>query len=373
MKILSRKVAIIGAGNGGVSIGAFLSLRGCEVNIYDKFPSVLGGIAKTGGIELKGVSLNGFAKFNRITNNITEAIEGCHVIMVVTPAFAHKEIARECAPYLMSGQHVILNPGRTAGAIEFYKTARDVNPEAEFVVAEAQTLIYACRKTGPSEATIFKVKDDVTVAALPATETDEILAELNVFYPEFTKAENVLETSFLNVGSIFHPAPTILNIARIEAKEDFEYYMEGISPCVGNVLEMLDSERVAVAKAFGVKTLTVKEWLDDAYEVKFNDTDSIYDAVQKQVGYHGIMAPKDPRTRYITEDVPMSLVPLSEFGHATGVATSTMDAMIDLANIIHKADYRKTGRNLKSLGIEGLDIESLKRFVNEGIGSVIKH
>ncbi len=364
---MNRNIAIIGAGNGGVSIGAFLSLNGCNVNLYDKFPKVLEDIKKAEGVKLKGVSLTGFAKFNRITDNLAEAIEACKMIMVVTPAFAHKELAEECAPYLTSGQHIILNPGRTAGAIEFYKTVKKVNPEADFIVAEAQTLIYACRKSGPAEATIFNVKKEVTLAALPATRTEEVLADLNEFYPEFTKAENVLETSLLNIGSIFHPAPAILNIARIEAKEDFEYYMEGISPCVSNVLEKIDSERVAIAKALGVKTLSVKEWLEDAYEVKFQESDSIYDAVQKQPGYRGIAAPKNPHARYITEDVPMSLVPLAEFGHFLDIPTPTMDTVIDLANVLHKTDYRKKGRTFKSLGIEGISLETLKKFVNEGV------
>lgn len=363
---MKSNVAIIGAGNGGVSIGAFLSLKGCSVNLYDKFPKALEDIEKAGGVDLKGVSLTGFAKFNKVTGDLAEAIEDCGLIMVVTPAFAHRDLAEECAPYLNSGQHIILNPGRTAGAIEFYRTVKQVNPEADFVVAEAQTLIYACRRSGPAEATIFKVKKDVTLAALPATRTDEVLADINEYYPEFTKAENVLETSLLNIGSIFHPTPAILNIARIETKQDFEYYMGGISPCVSNVLESIDRERVEIAKALGVKTMSVKEWLEDAYEVKFQESDSIYDAVQKQSGYRGIAAPKNPNTRYITEDVPMSLVPLAELGHALGIPTPTMDTMIDLANVLHKTDYRKTGRNLGSLGIERVELDALKKFVNEG-------
>lgn len=361
-----NRVAVLGAGNGGLSIGAFLSLSGCSVQLFDKFPAAIEQIREAGGVTLKGVSRTGFAKFDMITTNVVEAIEGCRMILVVTPAFAHRELAETMAPYLDRGQKIVLNPGRTAGAIEFHMRAKVINPKADFVVAEAQSLIYACRKTGPAEVTIFKVKNEMALAALPATRTEEVLQELKPFYPQFIAAENVLETSLLNIGAIFHPTPALLNIARIENKELFEYYMDGITPCVSNVLERIDAERVAVAKAFGVKTMTCIEWLEDVYGSPHTDSDSIYEAVQKQDGYRGIKAPQNPFARYISEDVPMSLVPLAEFGRITGVPTPTMNLMIDLANLIHQKDYRAEGRTLARLGLEGVFLDDLKKFVATG-------
>ncbi|MDD2206681.1 MAG: NAD/NADP octopine/nopaline dehydrogenase family protein [Aminobacterium sp.] len=361
-----NKVAVLGAGNGGLSMGAYLSLRGCSVHVFDKFPAAIEDIQAAGGVTLKGVSLTGFAKFDVITTSIPEVMDGCDVILVVTPAFAHRELATKMAPYLTKGQKVILNPGRTAGALEFYLTAKDVNPEADFIVAETQSLIYACRKTGAAEVTIYKVKKEMELAALPAYKTKEILAEMLPYYPQFIAAENVLETSFLNIGAIFHPTPALLNIARIEGKDLFEYYMDGITPCVSNVLERIDAERVAVASALGIETMTCIEWLEDVYEIPHMDGTSIYEAVQKQEGYRGIEAPKNPFARYISEDVPMSLVPLAEFGRIVGVPTPTMNLMIDLANLVHKTDYRERGRTLARLKLEGVSVEDLKKFVTDG-------
>jgi opine dehydrogenase len=361
-----NKVAVLGAGNGGLSMGAFLSLKGCHVNIFDKFPAAIEDVKKAGGVMLKGVSSTGFAEFKTITTHIEEAIDGCNVILIVTPAFAHRELAQKMAPYLTSGQKIILNPGRTAGAIEFYMTVKSTYPNANFVVAETQSLIYACRKTGLAEATIYKVKKEMALAALPAYKTPEILEELKPYFPQFIAAENVLETSFLNIGAIFHPTPALLNIARIEGKELFEYYMDGITPCVSNVLERIDAERVAIADTLGVKTMTCIEWLEDVYEIPHMSGTSIYEAVQKQESYRGIEAPKDPFARYISEDVPMSLVPLAEFGRIAGVPTPTMNLMIDLANLVHQTDYREKGRTLSRLQLEGVCLGDLKKFVTDG-------
>lgn len=355
-----KKVAIIGAGNGGVSMGAYMALRGASVNIYDKFPQALDHLKEKKGIELKGVSLNGFASFNVISTNIEEVIEECELIMVVAPAFAHRDIAQACAKALVDGQTIVLHPGRTGGAMEFYKIVKEINPSVNVSIAEAQTLIYACRRTGPTEATIKGVKNKVSVAAIPSKDTEKVVLKLNEFYEQFVPAKNVLETSLLNIGAIFHPTPSILNIGRIECKEDFEYYHEGISPCVGKILEKIDEERIAVANAFGIKTISTAEWLKEAYGV---DGDMIYNAVQLNKAYSGIAAPKDSKTRYITEDVPMSLTPISELGTLANVDTPTIDNIIKIASIMHNVDYRANGRTMERMGIEGMNCDEIKKYV----------
>ncbi|GAH76920.1 unnamed protein product, partial [marine sediment metagenome] len=58
---------------------------------------------------------------DKVTNDIKLALEGAELIMIVTPANAHAKIAKDCAPHLKGNQVVILNPGRTGGALEFDK------------------------------------------------------------------------------------------------------------------------------------------------------------------------------------------------------------------------------------------------------------
>jgi opine dehydrogenase len=359
------KVAIIGAGNGGVCIGAYMARKGATVNLYDKFDAVVAPIREKGGVDLKGVEGEGFAPFALATDNLSVAIHGCHLLMVVTPAFAHKELAEICGPLLTEGQIVVLNPGRTAGAIEFYSTARKRGGN-HFIVAEAQSLVYACRRTGTTEGTIYKVKNTMPLATMPASDIEKALAVLRLFYPQFIAMKDTLETGLLNIGAIFHPGPTLLNIARVESKNRFRHYIDGITPCVGTLLDAIDAERCAVAAALDTPTLTTVQWLKSVYGEDIQDTVGIYEAVQKQSAYKEIMASNDPYVRYITEDVPMSLVPLSELGKIVGVSTPAMDAVITITSMIHKTDYRKNGRNLTALGLERMDKKALRAFVENG-------
>ena len=62
----------------------------------------------------------------------------------------------------------------------------------------------------------------------------------------------------------------------------------------------------------------------------------------------------------------MSLVPIAEFGRVFGVKTTTTDALIDLANVIFKIDFRKTGRNLVRLGMDNLTLDEIRNVFIDG-------
>ena len=72
------------------------------------------------------------------------------------------------------------------------------------------------------------------------------------------------------------------------------------------------------------------------------------------------------KMRYLTEDVPYGLVPLSGLGKMFNVSTPTIDAIIHLASLINQTDYMKVGRTVEKLGIARLNVEQLHKFVNKG-------
>ena len=156
----------------------------------------------------------------------------------------------------------------------------------------------------------------------------------------------------------------ILNAARIETTAGhFQFYLEGISPSVAKVLEKVDSERCRVMEQFGVEPLTAKEWLNYAYDVIGSN---LYEAIHNNAGYQGIYAPPSIMNRYILEDVPMSLVPISSFGKMFNLDTPIIDAVVYLANAMLGRDFWREGRTVKSLGLEGRSLKEILRYVEEG-------
>ncbi|MBP5211225.1 MAG: NAD/NADP octopine/nopaline dehydrogenase, partial [Pyramidobacter sp.] len=213
---MKTPVAVIGAGNGGTAISAYLASLGVDVNLCDLFPQYLTEIEKNGGIDLTVNGTTSRQTLNMITTDVPAAIADARLIMVVTPSFTHKLIAEAAAGALKDGQIVVLNPGRTGGALEFLNTIRAKGCTADIIVAEAQTLIYSCRRTSGAAVEIYGVKKKVDLGAFPANRTQEALEAVNAYYPQFQPAKNCLQTSLSNIGALFHPTPVLLNVGRIE-------------------------------------------------------------------------------------------------------------------------------------------------------------
>ncbi|MGE5575937.1 MAG: NAD/NADP octopine/nopaline dehydrogenase family protein [Syntrophothermus sp.] len=347
--------AVIGAGNGGQAMAAYLALKGHRVTLFNRSRPTLEKIGKRGGITLEGV-LTGFARGLELTDDPARAVHGADIVMVTTPAFAHRKLAASLAPHLVDGQIVVLNPGRTLGTVEFECELRANGCLADVTVAEAQSLLYACRAVEPGLVKVFSIKRSVPLAAFPAERTGEVLEAINHIFPQFVPAPSVLHTGLGNIGAVFHPAPVILNAGRIESGQPFEHYREGITPGVATVLEALDAERLEVAQAYGMNLPSAREWLGETYGAT---GDTLYAALQATEAYRGLSAPGDFQTRYLREDVPASLVPIASLGREAGVATPVIDSIIMLASSLVKVDFWASGRTLDSLGLDGLGVQGV--------------
>ncbi|HPB31116.1 MAG TPA: NAD/NADP octopine/nopaline dehydrogenase family protein [Candidatus Sumerlaeota bacterium] len=356
-------VCVAGAGHGGVSMAGHLALGGCRVNLFNRSEPRLHTIRGVGGVQMTG-EVEGFARLNLITTDPGEAISGVDLIMVVVPATGHLDMARMLGPHLSDGQVVVLNPGGMGGALEFAEVTGRMGIKTFYFLAETETLIYACRMTNPGQARIFRIKNAVPVSTFPAYHITDVLGPLRKLLPYFVPGDNVLKTSLSNISAVFHPALTMMNAAWIEeTKGNFEFYLEGASSSVARILQVLDSERVKVAEALGVRVLSAREWLYQAYGAV---GDNLYDAMQANDGYRGIKAPVTLDHRYITEDVPSTLVPMASLAEQLGVEVPGINAIIQLAGLLHGVDYATVGRTAERLGLAGMSVRQIRRYVEEG-------
>lgn len=354
-------VAVIGGGNGARAFAGHLSLKGVQVKLFSSFPQELEAIKRLGAINVTGV-VEGEGKVTVCDNNF-KAISDTRLILVVVPAFAHAPIARTIAPYLKDDHIVVLNPGRTGGALEFSHVIKSANCEAKVHVAETQTLLYACRSEGPTGVRINGIKKEVAVAAFPADSTPIVINELNKYFPQFKPVPSVLYTSLMNIGAVFHPTTVLLNAGRIESGEIFEFYRDGMTPAVTTVLEKVDEERCAIAKALGIPISSALEWLQSAYGV---NESTLRSALINNPAYQGIKAPTSLKVRYLFEDVPTGLIPLTSLGELASINTPTCHAVVNLACAALSHNFWGEGRTLDRLGLRGMSKEALLEYLQRG-------
>ena len=280
---------------------------------------------------------------------------------MVLPAFAHEYIAENLAPELVDGQTVILCPGSTGGVLEFKRVLKEKNCTADIKLAETNSLFYAARLEKPGVAVIGGIKKVMPIAALPTSDTDEIIELLKEPYPQLVREQNVLSSDMSNNNAIIHPYPVMLNTGWVEeTKGGFKFYYDGISRTIGRMVEALDAERIEICKALGIKVKDIKESMFEYYSAS---GDTMYEIVRNVKGYAIVNAPPKLDTRLLTEDIPMGLVPMTEIAKLVNVKTPVMDLAIDLASALLERDFRAEGRTLEKMGISGMSKEDLLEYV----------
>ena len=59
-------------------------------------------------------------------------------------------------------------------------------------------------------------------------------------------------------------------------------------------------------------------------------------------------------------------MPLASLGVQFGVDTWAIDAMVRLACVVHGTNYYERGRTVEDMGLKGLRVSEVMRYVQEG-------
>ena len=359
------KVAVLGSGAGGCGVAHDFASHGHAVRLWDaeQFPETVAAVAERGGIDADG-DLQGFAPVTYAGHDITRAIGDADLVLAVGPAYSTKPFAEACRPYLRAGQTVVVCPGSCGGAIEFKRAIGLDLRDPSILVAETSTLPYAVRITGPARIHVYlKLVAGLGLAALPASETENVLSAVADVYPAMGPALNVFETTLQNANPVIHPAITLCSAAQIERTGgDLFFYEDGCTPSVAHLVEAVDRERQALGTALGV---TVLPDPDIGFAQGYMTQKTYYPGYMTAPGFRGIKAQSSLDHRYFNEDVGYGLVFMCDLGRRTGVPTPLMDAILTIASVLRGRDYAAEGRRtMKSLGLDGLSPAELVALVS---------
>jgi len=360
-----ERLVIIGAGNGGKTAAADLTLQGKRVRLFD-FPEFARNVE-----ELKDSrtltatgAVNGRAVIEMVTTNLAEAMDGADTVMVCTQALAHERVARELAPFLRHGHLLILNPGSTGGALHFAHVFRTIGLKDPPTIVETSTLTYGCRARGASIHVSVKAKR-VLYGVLPGRAAATVGPELEALYPGFVRGESVLEAGLNNGNPVIHPPITILNAARIEKEGPaMRYYADGVSPAVARMIQKLDEERMAILSALGYPAQPEPV---TCVEQGYAESEDYFECYGKGSGFVEFTSPDTLDHRYFHEDIGMGLMMLCSLGELLRVPTPTCRAFVQMGETVSGVPYSTKGkRTLQALGLGALDAKGLLSFLDTG-------
>ncbi|MCC3359171.1 NAD/NADP octopine/nopaline dehydrogenase family protein [Bacillus sp. REN16] len=336
--------AVIGGGNTGQAIAGYLTLKGESVRLYTRDPNKAQRISEE-GLEVTGV-YSGKAHFNALTS-MEEVISDAEFIIVSTTAMGHKPVVNQIKPFLKNNQTIVFFPGYW-GAIECEQIlGSEIIQDKNIKIAETSAMPFVSLADNAGSVNISKIKNNVLISTL--NRENSIATSFMNRFPQLVPGNSVFETSLNNSNFVIHPPITVFNAARIDVAETFRFYPDGASPYSVNYVEKIDLERLQIANLLKVDTQSILTVLNEFYDKEYP---SLYEALPGL--FPSGIAPTTLNYRYMTEDIPFGLVPISELGKILGVETPYTDSIISTASLLMDSDYRKEGIHFNGLIKEDL-------------------
>lgn len=349
-----RKITVVGGGNGAHTLGALAAARGLDVRIWAPITreaeSLNQGVAEQGGIEVlldNGSRIMGKPRI--ISDHPSRVIPGSELIILVLPAFAHKDLLIRMAPYLDRESIVGAMPSRSG--FEFMSRSIIKSPDRIFGL---QTLPWACRiREYGKQVEVLGTKNKVSAAADPSKGAQEVFEILELLLGvEIVPAPNMLAITLGNVGQIVHPGIMYGLFRCWDGKtfpaEEIPLFYQGVTEEISGILRQLSLEVVSIKETIEEKcgldlegVVSLEEWLLTSYQDTIEDKTSLQSCFNTNKGYRGLKAPvksvgeelfaPDFTSRYLTEDVPYGLIVTRALGQLAGVSTPVMDEVITAA------------------------------------------
>lgn len=361
-----QKVAVLGAGAGGLSCVVELTLAGHHVRLWSRGrrPRPIEHRGQPpGGIAHAGVLGDGQVRAALVTTDLAEALCGADVVVVCLPALAHAGVFAGLAS-LGCSLPVVLNPGHTGGALHLRRVFCDAGVPAP-PVAELSTLTYVARRLDGVLRITGRARQ-VRCGSLPGGSAAASAAAA-LFPGTVAGVPDVLASSLSNVNLVLHPPGAILAAAWTEATGGcFTFYVDAMTSGVGRVIDALDLERRAVAAAFGheLPSLTGEMALIGTVPSELaSGPDGTAAAVRAGEANKSIKAPDSLRHRYYLEDFPYAITPLLALARIGGVRAPVAEALLTVAGALLGPGALGRGLDAEGLGVAGLGVADLLGLV----------
>lgn len=326
--------AIIGAGNTGQAIAGYLAIHQEDITLYTRNSSKAERLSKN-GLTISGVYRQHVHV--PVTTDLEEAIAEARYILITTTSPGHQSTFKAIKPLLKGNQLILILPGYW-GAAQCKEELGSLSEEKNILIAETSAMPFVSKADDRGNVHLIKIKQNVQVSCIPTPQSPILPAKIHSTFPQLVPASHIIETSLNNTNVVVHTPITLFNASRIDAADEFRFYGDGVSPHTVKYVEKIDEERRRLADRFNIQTTSILTLLNEFYKTDFTDLETALPGL-----FPDGKAPRTLDHRYITEDIPYGLVPISELSKRVGLATPYADSVIETAGLLLDRDFRKEG------------------------------
>jgi len=359
-------VAILGAGNGGLTTAADLALKGHTVRWWSRSLEALAAVRDAGGITLGLDSERRLGQPALATGDLAAAVTGAEVIITPLPATSHDELATRLAPLLTDRQIVVLTPG-SLGAYALARGIARAGGRLPLAFAETATLPYLTRKAGPAEVRVAVRATNLPLGVFPGSHTAEVTKTVATLYPGVRPCLDALDAALNNAGPVIHPPLVLLNAGAIDSGR-FDIHVEGTTATVRKLIDLVDAERVGARHGWG-------------YGAPHYELATYYDEARAAEGFYGAGARSRVAAsrifdetlgfghRYVAEDVVLGLSLFESAARTATVDTPAISGLLQVFGALLGRRLSGEGRALEGLGLGDLSLREIRAFLHEGWAS----
>jgi opine dehydrogenase len=352
--LIPMHLSILGTGSIALANAACLAHSGHSVALW----------SPRGGTRLKQFPLGSVGLLESIVpihvaDNISQ-VTGTDAILLAVPLNAHRPVTERLLPYLRSGQTVIVSSMNSLSALYLYERA--IARGIDITVVSFGTTVFTARRTGEATVRINAKRQELGVSTLPHDRSEQAMALCRELWGDiFVPHANCLETVLTNVNPVAHGPLALFNWTRIERAENWPQY-HYMTPQVAQVIERLDAERLALAKAFGVKVRTIEEHFAKSFGATASTLSQIAEELHAKRG--GPPGPTDVATRYLVEDIPFGLAFDVVLGEIAGVDMKATRTIVEASSLLLGRDLAAENDLIGPLGLRGETVEGLLKRVS---------
>src|SRR5688572_3491984 len=351
------RVAVLGTGGVGLAMAALLCHEGHEPVVWSPSGGGTRALAEGAPLVASGAISGSFRP--RVAQACADAMDDAQCVVIAVPAYAHRAVMDAAAPHARSGQAFVVSSQYSLSAA-YLKRLLDERDASLPVVAWGTTVVMG-RRTGAAHVAVLTVRASVDIATVPDDRASAGLETCRALFGDrFRPRANLLAIHLSNVNPQAHLANALCNLTRMEKGEAWDNY-GGLTETVSRLVECLDAERLAIAKACGVEVRTMREHMSLSFDLPAM---SLASAALEVVRRGGSPGPTSLDARWIREDLPFGIVPQLALAKVAGVDAALHAAGLTLFSALLGRDLATENDLLPRLPIAGSTPDRLVRLAD---------